>query len=110
MIEWTKKEELDAFLGSRGTGFILKHSTRCSISAEALKEFEAFERAEPAAPSIFVLVIESRPVSDAISKKLEIPHASPQAILVRDGTATWQASHWEITRKTLESAWKVGTC
>ena len=106
MTRWTNEEELDAFIASRSAGIILKHSTRCSISSEALKELEAFEREDPAVPAFLVLVIESRPLSSAIAQKLGIPHASPQALLVRDGAVVWHATHWEITRDALQAAWK----
>ncbi len=106
MIRWTKEEELDAFLASRRAGFILKHSTRCPVSAAALEEVEAFSRDEPAVPVFLVLVIESRPLSNAVSVKFRIQHESPQAILVRDGAVVWHASHGGIRREEMAGAWK----
>jgi bacillithiol system protein YtxJ len=106
MIRWTLEEELDAFLASRATGFILKHSTRCPISAAALEEVEAFSRDEPEVPVFLVLVIESRLLSNAVSEKFGVQHESPQAILVRDGAVAWHASHGGITRGEMAGAWR----
>ena len=106
MTRWTIEDELTAFLAAHTSGIIFKHSTRCPISAAALQELEAFEREEPRAAAFLVLVIESRPLSDAISGKLGIPHASPQALLVRDGAVAWHANHWEISKEALSKAWR----
>ena len=44
-------------------------------------------------------VIEERPLSMEIQDTLGVKHASPQAILVKNGRAEWNASHWKITEK-----------
>ncbi len=98
---WRSIDPLDALLKARGGGWIFKHSTRCPISAAAEAEFEKFAAAHPGAPVYRVLVIEDRPLSNAIAEKLAIPHPSPQAILIRDGKPIWSASHWDITEQEL---------
>jgi bacillithiol system protein YtxJ len=105
ITEWTRPEEVEAFLAARGTGLILKHSTRCSISASARREFDAFASSMPGAPLYVILVIESRPASNALAQKLGVAHQSPQAILVRDGAAVWSATHFAITKEDLVRAW-----
>lgn len=102
---WTEAREIEDFLASRGTGLIFKHSTRCPISSSAYRELESFRRARPDVPTYVVLVVEQRPVSTAIASSTGIPHASPQALLVRDGSVVWHASHGAITRRSLEDAW-----
>lgn len=102
---WHGSEEFEEFLASGSTGFIFKHSTRCSISSEAYKEVEKFLDSAPEVDTHVVLVVENRPTSQAVADKLGVTHASPQIILVRDGEATWNASHWDITKKELESVW-----
>jgi bacillithiol system protein YtxJ len=78
---------------------VLKHSTSCSISAGAHEEFTNFINDAKASPVDFAIVhvIEERPVSNAIAEQLGIKHASPQAILVKDGQPVWDTSHWNIT-------------
>lgn len=85
---------------------LLKHSTTCPISAEAHKQFQAFleEHASDHFQSVLVKVIESRDVSNAIAEELRVKHESPQAILIKDGRALWDASHWDISKRSLEES------
>lgn len=88
---------------------IMKHSTRCSVSAEAWEEYQTFvsSAAPKDAEYIMVKVIESREVSDRIARDLDIQHKSPQAILVRGGKEVWNTSHWHIKQSSLEEALKA---
>lgn len=52
----------------------------------------------------WVRVIEERPVSLAFAERVGAKHASPQAVLVKDGKAIWHDSHWNITVDALKSA------
>lgn len=75
-----------------------KHSTRCSISATALDRLErawspaADERISP----YMLLVVEARPLSNALAQYSGVPHQSPQAVLVYRGQVLYHASHWDI--------------
>ena len=79
---------------------VLKHSTTCPISAAAYREFtsEALQNA------YLVKVIEHRDVSNEIAKDLQVQHASPQVIVIKDGQATWQATHYNVTAKAIKEA------
>lgn len=78
---------------------IFKHSTQCPISAGAHEEWThyAADSSGEDADFAIVRVIEERPVSNAIAEALGVTHKSPQAILVKDGQAVWDESHWRIT-------------
>lgn len=78
---------------------VFKHSTSCSISAGAHDEFFNYVNDAKTAPVDFAIVhvIEERPVSNAIAEQLAVKHASPQAILIKDGQSVWDTSHWHIT-------------
>lgn len=100
--------DVDAVLAAsaRRPVLIFKHSTACSISAGAYREWQAF-LAGPSAAKVshaWVRVREERPVSLAIAERVGVPHQSPQALLVKDGRALWHASHYGITRRALEAA------
>lgn len=93
--QWEKALE-----GSSGKPLLVfKHSTSCSISAGAHDELMNYMADAPDAPVDFTIVhvIEERPVSNAIAERLGVKHASPQAILVKDGQPVWDTSHWHIT-------------
>ena len=49
-------------------------------------------------------VFEARQLSDRISKELDIGHASPQVILLRDGQPAWIETHFSISGGALERA------
>lgn len=80
---------------------LLKHSTTCPISANAYREFVGF--ASPVA-TYLVKVIESREVSNEIASDVNVQHASPQALLITDGKAVWNATHYKITGNSLAEA------
>ncbi len=109
VIPWESSRDFEEFVASGEAGFILKHSTRCPVSSEAKKEFEAFAEDSPDIPAFLVLVVENRATSNAVTQELDVKHASPQAILVQSGKATWNASHWDVTAANLKSAWEAVT-
>lgn len=77
---------------------ILKHSTACPVSANALEEYEAYLQDHDAeAQYLLVKVIESRPVSNRIAEDTGIKHASPQIMLIKNKEIVWNTSHWSIT-------------
>lgn len=80
---------------------MFKHSTTCPISAYAYGEFTSYD-----APvnTYLVKVIENRAVSNEIESDLGIRHESPQAFLIKDGQAIWNASHRKITSKEIKRA------
>jgi thioredoxin 1 len=83
---------------------LFKHSRYCGVSCEALDELQSHIDAQPAAAVAYkmVTVQTHRSVSDAISQRLGIRHETPQAILLRDGKAVWNASHFRITSSQLD--------
>jgi len=84
---------------SRKPLLVFKHSTSCSVSAGAHEETMRFieDDRSGAVNYAIVHVIEDRPVSNEIAERLDVKHASPQVILVKDGEAVWNTSHWKIT-------------
>lgn len=82
---------------------IFKHSTRCSISRMALKQFEKDYDLEENAVAYFLDLIEYREVSNEIANRFNVYHESPQLILIKDGKATYDASHSDIDATVLKS-------
>lgn len=76
---------------------LFKHSTRCSISTLAKSRVDqALRSDELGAPVFYLDLIANRDISDAIAKQLGVRHESPQAIVVKDGVATYVATHLDI--------------
>jgi bacillithiol system protein YtxJ len=104
----TTRVELDrAFDAStRAPVLIFKHSLTCPISAWALRTYEEF-LAERDADAVLYTLIEiqkARDVADEVAVRTGVRHESPQVLLVHDGRAVWNASHWEITGDSLRAA------
>jgi bacillithiol system protein YtxJ len=85
---------------------VFKHSTQCPISGAAYKRMAKYldEAGDDAPPFYFVKVIEQRPVSQGIAKKLDVKHESPQLILLKGEKALWSTSHHAITSEALTKA------
>ena len=78
---------------------IFKHSNSCPFSARAQ---EQVANAKHDLEIYGVVVQYGKDVSDAIAERLGVKHASPQAIVVRNGEA--QSHYWrdEIQETTLK--------
>jgi bacillithiol system protein YtxJ len=81
--------------------FIMKHSATCPISASA---YNAFNEVETDVPKNYVIVQDSRSVSNEIESDLRVQHASPQLLLLKDGQVMWQATHYSISKLKIEMA------
>lgn len=80
---------------------IFKHSTRCSISRMALKQFEnEFNYEEKIAP-YFLDLLNHRDISNEIATKFGVFHQSPQMIVIKDGISVYDASHSDIDAESL---------
>jgi bacillithiol system protein YtxJ len=84
--------------------FLLKHSTRCPISASRWQVFQSFSNQEPRAAFHRVLVLEDRRLSRDIADLSGVRHQSPQAILFHRGQPVWDASHYSITAEDMIAA------
>lgn len=75
---------------------IFKHSSRCSISAVALQRLQKVN--QPADIDFyFVDLIAHRKISDKISATFKVDHESPQVLVIKDGTCTYNESHLSIS-------------
>jgi len=83
---------------------LLKHSTRCPTSRNAMAEFRRLATTNGDADLSVVLVFETRPLSTWIAEQIGVSHESPQVILLRDGEAVWNASHQEIDLDSMKAA------
>ncbi len=110
MVKMSSMEDWEACLAASAQSPVLvfKHSTQCPISAGARRGLiEYLAHGGPKTPTTYeILVIESRPVSNAIAESLGVPHKSPQLFLVNNGKAQWSASHYGINRDAITEAVK----
>lgn len=82
---------------------IFKHSRSCSISATALNRLERNWNAQDVTiPTYFLDLLSYRDLSNEIASHFEVRHESPQAILVRQGKAVSNWSHFDISYKEIK--------
>src|SRR3982751_4818606 len=78
---------------------LFKHSTTCPISAAAYAEMSQV----PNDVSL-VVVQRARDVSQEVAARTGVRHESPQTIILRNGEAVWNRSHWSIKAADVETA------
>ena len=77
---------------------IFKHSTTCSISAMAKSRLEKqWDFSDKELKPYYLDLLNYRSVSHAIAEKFNVHHESPQALLIRNGECTYDASHLDIS-------------
>ena len=69
---------------------VFKHSNACSISARAYREMEKLD-------DVNILEVQSaRAISNEVANLTGVRHETPQVIILRDGKAVWNASHFDV--------------
>lgn len=97
MIQWIYLEDEAQLNEIRQQSFsrpqlIFKHSTRCGISAMVKSRLESSET--PAGIDFYVLnLIAYRPISNKVTEEYQVPHQSPQVLLIREGKCVYDESH-----------------
>lgn len=80
---------------------IFKHSTRCFISKIALNNFENDFNLENKIDTYLLDLLNHRELSNQITTDFEIPHESPQLLLIKDGKVIYNESHEGIKAEAL---------
>lgn len=90
---------------------IFKHSTRCSVSRMALKQFEAETLqynlfTEKKVSMYFLDLLEYRDISNEIANRFNVYHQSPQLLLIKEGKLVYDVSHSDIDALELKGKCK----
>ena len=105
-INWNELTDLGQlneiiFTSNEKPVVIFKHSTRCSVSRMALKQFEnEFDSLDKVTP-YFLDLIAHRDISNEIANRFGVTHQSPQLLLIKDGIAVYNVSHSAIDAEEL---------
>lgn len=83
---------------------IFKHSTRCSISSISMNKFVKNYTIDTEDADLYYLdLLNYRSVSNEVGYKFQVQHQSPQVLVIKNGVAIYNASHYSIqTDKILE--------
>jgi bacillithiol system protein YtxJ len=100
-VRISDKESFEQLISesAKGPVVLFKHSTTCPISGAAYEEMSALN-----VPVNIVVVQNERDVSDEIEARTAVEHHSPQVIVLRNGKAVWNASHWKVKADAVEKA------
>jgi bacillithiol system protein YtxJ len=83
---------------------VFKHSNACSISARAYREMQKLEG------DVNILEVQSaREISRELADLTGVRHETPQVIVLRDGKAVWNASHFDVTANGVSKALEANT-
>jgi bacillithiol system protein YtxJ len=95
-IQLTEIETLDKIveISNNQTVAILKHSTSCGISKMVLRQFEqTYDLKEEQIKLYFLDLLKHRDISNKIASRFNVPHESPQLLVIKDGKVVFDASH-----------------
>jgi bacillithiol system protein YtxJ len=82
---------------------LFKHSTRCSISRMALKQFDAeFNFPEEKIDWYLLDLLNHRDLSNEIASRYNVVHQSPQIVVIRNGKVVFNESHDSIAAEDLK--------
>ncbi|OCB73300.1 thioredoxin family protein [Flavobacterium piscis] len=106
-VNWTELTDIAQLLevtaiSNEKPVVIFKHSTRCSISRMALKQFERDYDLNEVVDAYFLDLIAHRDISNEIASRFNVYHESPQLILIRNGKAVYDVSHSDIDAVALK--------
>ena len=78
---------------------IFKHSNSCGISSAAYSEMEKLEN-----PVNLLEVQSAREFLRQLADLTGIRHETPQVIVLKDGKAVWNASHFDVKASAVSQA------
>lgn len=94
-------DELAAFSENK-PAVIFKHSTRCSVSRMALKQFENEFDLKEEVDAYYLDLLEYRDISNEIASRFGVYHQSPQLLLIKEGKSVYDVSHSDIDAEELK--------
>lgn len=107
-INWlalTSVSQLDEIEDASNSKLVVlfKHSTRCSISRMALRQFENdFESNDQILP-YYLDLLNHRDISNEIASKFSVVHQSPQLLIISKEKCIYNASHSEIDAEVIKN-------
>ncbi len=97
-IELLEESQLDTIKEESAAQpvIIFKHSTRCNISSMAKGRLDRSEA--PQNVTFYYLdLIRFRGISNKIAEVFGVPHESPQVLMIKNGSCTYDESHGAIS-------------
>ena len=110
-MNWTELKSLNQLEELRNesknqTVIIFKHSTSCSISKTALNRLERNWKEEEmnSVKPYYLDLLSFREISRSIADLFDVEHQSPQIIVLKNGKAVFNRSHFDIEFTSIKNA------
>ncbi len=109
-IEWKELTELNDLeqvgaLSSRTPVVLYKHSTRCGLSHDVKRSLEEDWKGVVSSVDFFQLdILAHRSISDRIAERWNVPHQSPQILLIYRDELVYEGSHHAVSAERIERA------
>jgi bacillithiol system protein YtxJ len=104
LMNWkklTSAEQIDEIktLSQERPILIFKHSTRCSVSSMSLDRLLRNWKSEDEEKIVpyYLDLVAYRQISNLVEDVFHVPHESPQILIIRDGVAIYDNSHFGIS-------------
>ncbi|MEJ0054173.1 MAG: bacillithiol system redox-active protein YtxJ [Bacteroidota bacterium] len=112
-MNWFKLESIDQLRMIREKSkespvIIFKHSTTCSISRTALDRLERNWKDEEMSDvkPFYLDLLKHRDISREVATEFSVEHQSPQVLVIENGQAVYDRSHFDINYPDLLGATK----
>lgn len=95
----TSLDQLEELIRSSATRpqVVVKHSTRCGISAYALHRLSEAEKDLVQEADVYILdLLQYRELSNRIAERFGVFHQSPQLMVIQHGECTLELTHHEV--------------
>ena len=90
--------QLKGIASADGSNIIFKHNTTCPISRSVKQKLEQEKDLLPQSTPFYILdLLAHREISDSIADTFDVPHESPQLLLIKDGKCIYNESLYNIS-------------
>lgn len=97
-IKLEREEQIEEITAAKKPGIIFKHNVTCPISKGVLRSLKEEAGILPADTPFYLLdLLTFRNISDVITERFSIPHASPQLLVIQNEKCTYNQSLYQIT-------------
>jgi bacillithiol system protein YtxJ len=110
MVNWNKLTDENQLESIKKESFhqpilVFKHSTTCGISSATLGRLERkWNDAEAGNLKPYYLdLLRFRSISSKIAQEFGVQHESPQVLIIENGKAVYDASHYDIDFSSIKS-------
>ncbi|RYZ20843.1 MAG: bacillithiol system redox-active protein YtxJ [Chitinophagaceae bacterium] len=97
--------QLEELAAAPGPRLLLKHNTTCPISRGVLERLQLPDNEIDGVDALYVLdLMQHRDISDAVADRFGVEHASPQLLLLKNGSCTYHQSGFAISTDEVADA------